>query len=552
MNRRILRRSDPIMGLPSWVWASPPDPTLLALVEGLAEGDLPEPREVLKHNRNRTVWLLPGTPAGLILKHYRRRAGEGFKTWLMGGRAEREFRAMEEFCRAGLPTARPVGFADEREDGRVVGSWFLSKEVVGARTVRQHQTALAPGSERALALALRVMDTVAQLHTYPVWHRDLHVGNLLLGDEDQIVIIDLHSLWRVPRLTARHRFENLARAVYSMKESIDLGRMPELAARYAERRGDDLASTVDSLRRALTHFADDHVRGRSARCMRDSSEYVGSRNGHGRLHRRRVYEPELLDVDIDRHEQAEAQGQDLLQVSRASSVSRARGPDDESGPRIVKHFRRRGLGSALRGLLGLGRARGVWRFTRRCRVLDIPTPEALALLERPDGSAWVITREVPGAITVTDWAEALRPGELGVPDRRGVAWGVGHAVGLLSRAGLRHADLSAKNVLVSPGPAEPVSDLRARPEPHWPRIDLIDLDNMRRCRPHDPDVLIRMLGQFGDLPEVITATDRLRFLRGFQRASGRDLPPAVVAAAMAGTLARQERRARLQAARRSG
>ncbi|RKY21922.1 MAG: hypothetical protein DRQ55_02540 [Planctomycetota bacterium] len=573
------------MGRLSWVWASPPDAPLLALAERLERGDVPVEHEVYKHNRNRTVWRLTGDPAQLVLKHYRGRSGEALKTWLLGGRAEREFRAMEEFCHAGLPTARPVAYADRREGGALTESWLLSREVLGARSVQQALAALPPDGPEAVALALRVMDVVARLHQHAFWHRDLHAGNLLLDRDDCIVIIDLHSLWRVPVLSTRQRMENLGRLLFSLRASIDLGRVPELAQRYAEQRGQsgaDVALTVVAVSRALKRFADDYVRGRSARAMRDSSEFVGSRGALGRLHRRREYGLELLAHDLDVHRAAEASGAGMLSAARASSVSwvdslpapaagerpaahahiSPAGPSDlaglaggagvdEPGARVVKHYLPQGLMPLLRARLGLGRARGAWRFARRCRVLGVPTPQALAMLERPGGSAWLVTRAVVDATSLTDWGQALEARTLGALDRRAVAWAVGHAVGVLARAGLRHADMSGKNVLLSRAPAEPVVDLRLRPSPTWPRVNLVDLDNMRRCQPHDPEVLVRMLGQLGDLPPVITASDRRRFELGYLRGAGRELPAEVVAVARERTRARQQRRSRLEAARRS-
>ena len=533
----------------AWVWASPPDESLLGLAGRLEQGDLPEPREVLKHNRHRTVWLLPAPGGGLILKHYRERGGEALKTRLLGGRAEREFRAMEEFCRAGLPSARPVAYADRRARGRLDESWFLSREVPDAVTLHAALRAAPADGERAQGLARRAIELVAEMHEHPFWHRDLHAGNLLLDARDQLVVIDLHSIWRVPFLADAQRWENLSRLLFSMRESVDLERAPALMAHYARQRGEPEERVVRAMSRALRRFADDAVRGRAARCMRDSSEYEGCRTERGRLHHRREYAAECLEADIVAHLAAEQGAGPLLSDARASRVSRVEPGWTEA--RIVKHYLPSGAGPALRARLGMGRARGAWRFARRCRVLGVPTPQALALLEQPDGSAWLVTREVPDAQSLTDWAESLGHRRLGAPDRRLVARAVGHVVGRLSRSGLRHDDMSGKNVLLGSGPAEAVVDLRLRPDPSWPRVDLVDLDNMRRTRPHDPAALERMLGQLGDLPQL-TRGDRLRFALGFQAGAGRGLPPAAVRAAQQRTRARQERRARLTAARSAG
>lgn len=538
------------MTRPHWVWASPPDPALRSLALDLFDGRLPEPRQVLKHNANRTVWRVPDLAGGLILKHYRGRSGEGLKTRLLGGRAEREFRAMEELCRLGLPSARPVGYSDRWAAGQLKESWFLSREVRPALTLYQALENSA-AEEDVMRLCLLAIDAVACLHGHPFWHRDLHAGNLLLDGDGAIVIIDLHSVWRVPRLKRRHRMENLGRLLYSFRHALHLDDAPLLAARYATQRGEAVEACVRDTQAALERFEADHVRGRAARCMRNSSEFVGERSASGRSHRRREYAPEQFSEDLREHRRRALLGVDLLSNAAASRVSRVGGPGER---RILKEYLPRGLGPALRARLGWGRARGAWTSARRGRVVGVPTPQALALHEAPDGSAVLVTRALDPNTDLTTWADALGPGELGKPDRRELALAVGHVVGRLSRAGLRHADMSGKNVLLVAGSVDLPVDRRLRPDPGWPRVELVDLDNMRRTRPHDQASLERMLGQLGDLSSVVTRTDRHRFSVGFQRGAGRALPRAVQEAATLRTEARQARRARLEqeASRRSG
>ena len=539
---------EPSSGRLAWIWASPPDETLSALFRSLERDDVPQPRVVLKHNANRTVWRVPGAGnAGLIVKRFHGRSGEGFKTWLLGDRAEREFRAMQDFCRAGLPSARPVAWCEVRGQGREPGSWFVSREVEGATTVAQELARHSPDGPAVVALAERLIDLVVELHQHPFWHRDLHAGNILLAGNGRLVIIDLHSMWRVPVLRRRHRLENLARLIFSLRSVMNLDRLPDLAARYARLRDEDEAEVVADISRALDAFERDFVRGKSARCMRNSSEYVGERRSGSRTHRRRSYAADLLTKDLAAHDVLVTSGGQLLSDARASRVSLIEGGG--SG-RVVKEYLRTGFGPALRARLGFGRARGSWRFARRCRVQGVPTPEALALLERRLGKAWLVTAEVPGAIDVTTWAEALPAGALGTPSRHAVAFALGHLVGRLSRAGLKHPDMSAKNLLLATGEPEPVIDLRLRPPDGLPRVELVDLDNMRRAAPFDEAVMARMLGQLGDTPRV-TRTDRLRFARGVFAATGRKLSAEVVTRADTHTRNRRDRREAMEATRRS-
>ena len=64
----------------AWVWATPPPDALARLASELDAGRLPPDRQVLKENRLRTVWAVPGVAGGVLLKRYRRRSGEALKT----------------------------------------------------------------------------------------------------------------------------------------------------------------------------------------------------------------------------------------------------------------------------------------------------------------------------------------------------------------------------------------------------------------------------------------------------------------------------------------
>ena len=249
------------------------------------------------------------------------------------------------------------------------------------------------------------------------------------------------------------------------------------------------------------------------------------------MHRRREYALEALERDLVAFEAVVQQaGDDLLGDARRSQVVRV-------GERVLKTFRERGLVPALRGAAGEGRARSAWWAARRLSVAEIPTPEALALLERRDGSAVLVTRFEQGAILRDRLAEPLSP-----LDRRGLARAAGWLFGRLAREGLRHNDLAPKNLFVAPGELPVPRDLRHTPRPGTPRVMLIDLDNLSTMKPFDRPALARMLGQLADLPIELSRTDRARFAAAFERAAGRALPPDVVIEAQAFTTRRRARR----------
>ena len=519
-----------------WVWAVPPSAELRSFSAALVRGELPSSSEVVKENRPRTVWRVPDVAGGLLVKHYRVQSKDALRAMVTPGRAEREYRAMEALCSLDLPTVQPLGYADHRKGLWLQEAWFIGRLVANAQTVAQ---VLEVGEKDPWGLALQAAAVVAKLHEHRVLHRDLHAGNLLLDPDGRLLIIDLHSMWRVPRLTRSMRMGNLAHLLHSMRAWMDLDEAPRFIAEYARVRGEPVDQVLPQVRRALEAFQKDYVRGRSARCMRNSSEFIGEACVEGRVHRLRRYSLEHLRADLEHHRQAALEGGPaLLSHAPRCRVTLRR---DAEGGRVVKEYVDRSSSASWRGRLGFGKARSAWKASRRCRVVGVPTPVALALIEAPDGSAHTVTEAVPGAVPLDVFAEQLES-DREVSLRHAVAWEVGHVVGLLSRAGLRHDDMSTKNLLIGEGTAASTGDLRTDPPPGMPSVQLIDLDNMKSTSPHDAGSLTRMLGQLGDLPSGVTRTDLARFKRGFFAGAGRALPTSVALAAQSLTGIRRERR----------
>ncbi|MFT7465472.1 MAG: tRNA A-37 threonylcarbamoyl transferase component Bud32 [Pseudohongiellaceae bacterium] len=529
-----------------WVWASPPHGELSALSRDLEAGLLPADRELIKENRLRSVWRVPGVDGGLLLKHYRIREGEALKTRLLGGRAEREYRAMESFCRAGLPSARPIAFANNWQSGRLVEAWFLSRFVPAARPLADVLLSHAHDEQACFALAEQAVAVVAQMHKHPFLHRDLHSGNLLIDGDGQLVIIDLHSLWHVRKLSARQRWDTLARLVFSMRETVSLDDAPRLAALYASEWGELPSLAVRSLSSALDRFASDYRRGRSARCLRTSSEFVREQLNGQRVHRRRDYDPKQLIEDLQHHRQLVSDGGTLLGDAGAAQVSSS---GVSKASRVIKHYRRRGPLLALRCWAGHSRARVAWVSARRCAVHGVPTPRALALVEESDGSSWLVTDELGNAPSLREIAADMQ-GSTTVDQRGPLAFALGHVVGRLSRAGLRHADLSSKNILIDPGPPPRTRDRRTCPGTDSVNVQLIDLDGMRVGKAHDGADLLRMLSQLADLPSWVTHTDRSRFAMGFRASSGKIIPEDLARQALHAGRQRGLRRQALESAAR--
>jgi hypothetical protein len=326
-----------------------------------------------------------------------------------------------------------------------------------------------------------------------------------------------------------------------MRPTLHLDEAPALLREYAGRRGEDADALVLAVVAELERFERDYVRGRTARCLTHSSLFTVERVHDGRLFRRRTYDAACLREDLLAHPRiVQRRDADVLGRSPGSDVTRVTGGSWGGGPRVLKVSTQRGARRVARQALGLGRARRAWVAARALEVLGLSTPEALALLERRDGTAVLVTREVAGARGLRALLQAPAPPPPAL--RSALALALGHLVGRLARSGLVHDDLSTKNVLVTDPPTPPSGDRRTCPRADWPRLWLIDLDNMRVGPQFERRALVRMLGQLGDVPAWVTRADRRRFALGYAQAAGRALPRDVATEAAARSAARAARR----------
>ncbi len=519
----------------SWLWGTPPSAALGALVRTLEAGAEPTASTTIKAGRSRTVYAVPDV--GVLVKRFA--PARGLVARLRPGLAQREYRIMEGLCRAGLPTTRPIGVGERRVDGQPTDTWFIARLEPDARTLAD---VIETVDDEALdGWIERAVDVVARLHDHPFHHRDLHAGNLLVDEHDALLIIDLHSVWRVAgSLSDARRAATLAELLYSLRSRMSLDDVPRWAAHYAHMRGERVDATVARVVAATRAFARDHVRGRAARCLRNSSEFM-----HGKLpaalgrtgyvwRRREVSDDELAAAWQEFEDIAMTRPAELLGDARRSQVARV-----HAGEWVGKSFREKGLGARWRARLRAGRGRSAWRAGRRLEVVDIPTPATLALVEWSDGSAFLLVEHVPGQTL----REVLEGPPVSPRRRRQLAAAAGWLVGRLWRAGLHHPDMSTKNLLVAATGEMPVGrDRSTRAVPGTPLVHLIDLDNLATTRPHDADALARMLGQLSDVPDTVTRTDRRRFERALEDVAGRAVPGAVAEAAAARAQARRARR----------
>jgi hypothetical protein len=142
--------------------------------------------EPLKEGRSATVVRPPGAP-GWVIKRYNRRGL--LQSWRrrLAPRARAAWRNGHHLALLGIPTARPLALIESNQGA---GTPYLVLEDQGDRTLDR----LA----RAAGLSERLTTGVARLLLGLRWadiaHRDTKASNLLVGAEEEVVLIDLDGM----------------------------------------------------------------------------------------------------------------------------------------------------------------------------------------------------------------------------------------------------------------------------------------------------------------------------------------------------------------------
>jgi 3-deoxy-D-manno-octulosonic acid kinase len=181
------------------------------------------------------------------------------------------------------------------------------------------------------------------------------------------------------------------------------------------------------------------------------ADFVPMQDGRTRLLVRRGWEDaaeHLSDPDQIHAEEVVAGGREPHPVVTLPSGSRV----------VVRRYRRGGMVRLVnRGLyFGGNRAFDELHAAERARAGGVRTPVVVAAIERPARvagyRAWLATVLLSGGSNLAAWLAA----EADEERRRGVLREAGRQAALMHAAGVAHADLNLRNLLVIPGDGDEV------------------------------------------------------------------------------------------------
>jgi tRNA A-37 threonylcarbamoyl transferase component Bud32 len=369
----------------------------------------------------------------------------------------RERDGLRALQQAGMPTPALLVAEALPDGGHVVVTAFVDAAVPLA--LRWHTLADRPaGDADAVATLAPAFHVLGRLHRAGLTHDDLHLDNFLERAGELLVIdgdaVKAHT--HVP-LDAPQAMRNLAMLIAQLPFAWDRALAPLLGAyrdgnpqaafdaadldnAIHEARAARLADYLAKARRDCTLFALEHTGRRMTVVMREHAAALA---------------PLLSDPE------AWLAAGMLFKDGGTATVARI---EFGGRPLVIKRYNIKGSAHALSRALRPSRAWHSWIEGHRLRLLGIPTPTPLAVIESRAGPlrgrAWLITEHCAGVRLSEQFDAANAP----VPQPR-EADALRTLFDTLHRARISHGDLKATNLF-------------------WDgaRISLIDLDAMTQHR----------------------------------------------------------------------
>ena len=491
---------------------------------------------LIKTSTTRAVFAVtpedPALPPLIVKRHVVRDLFETLKFTALGTRARKEWDVLEALDRVGIPVPKAVAVAERRVGGMVRGAVLVLEKV----SFRDHLPGALSGhieSGPRKGLIEDLGRLVRRLHDHGFDHHDLHSGNFLVirnaaGGVDPFPL-DFHAVVMRSRISRAARIRGLGQLLFSCEVFMDDADRDRFVRAYLETPtigvprmdaasivADPEAFRADIDREAAVRRRR-RILSRTRRCVKRSTGFRRERRDGLVVRRRADLLGETVFAAIRRHaamlvgDHAPEGTERIYKNHPKTAVTRVALPGE--GPDLcVKEFKPRGFFVRVWRSITGSKARRAWLNAHGLRVRGVSTPKPMALVDVRGvlgvlGGSYFIAEVYRDGQPLDRWFRDPALRTLLLADhgsRRALMERIGELLDALHVAKIHHADLAPKNWLV-------------RREGETWRVALVDTEDVRLDRGPSPAEMRMALTQLYDQPEILSAKDRMRFMKRYGR-----------------------------------
>ncbi len=159
---------------------------------------LQDPKRIMKNSslrimKNSRSSLVFATSIGIVKQYRRKKARNWIFDWFRPSRARRAWLKGYHCITRGIPTAKPLFYAEKRWLWLPVFSYLVTQEIPNAQNLVQFLQSAATPDIKTMILR-QVGHLVYRMHQAGLRHRDLKASNLLFDGQGRLYLIDLDGM----------------------------------------------------------------------------------------------------------------------------------------------------------------------------------------------------------------------------------------------------------------------------------------------------------------------------------------------------------------------
>ena len=239
--------------------------------------------QIVKDNSRKKIISIDTAIGRFYLKlNFLVRAKDRRRHFLLPSRRQAEWRNLHKLNAAGLDAAQPVIWGQNFR--QTPKSFFIITRAVEGRTLNDQVKI-----DAALLGAF-----FANLHHKGFYYADLHPGNIIIKPDGQPVLIDAQELFCLKKMPGMLRAYNLGRLYLALAPTASAGWFEKFLQIYNARFAKNVS--LRQIRQASTRHYKKHIKSRTKRCLKNTSEFEAIKSGGQKIYRRKDFKWKEADI----------------------------------------------------------------------------------------------------------------------------------------------------------------------------------------------------------------------------------------------------------------